>query len=52
MSNYAVQLLKNERDILKHILDTWSIKGYEEAKKDRMNKLKQLEDAIKILRDE
>lgn len=47
--NYAIQLLEKERDSFETILDEWKKGQHPEAEKDRIKKLKSLNDAIELI---
>tara|TARA_R110000822_G_C14903786_1_gene449320 strand:- start:234 stop:386 length:153 start_codon:yes stop_codon:yes gene_type:complete len=46
---YAIEVLKKDKELLERCLSNWEINQYPEAKKERLNKLQDLTDAIKIL---
>jgi hypothetical protein len=49
--NYAIEILEKEKQILKNCLSEWQSKNYPEAKAERENRLKNLEKAILIIKN-
>ena len=49
--NYSIQILEREKHILEKCLNEWETKEYQEAKKERENKLKDINDSIIKLND-
>ena len=47
--NYAINKLKDEREQIQTCLTNWEIGTYPEAKNIRYKRVKDLDDAIKIL---
>jgi hypothetical protein len=46
---YAIQTLENQAKLLKDCLSEWDATQYPEAHKDRERKLKEVNDALKVL---
>ena len=46
---YAIRILDQEKRLLVEILKTWPKGEYEDQRKDRVRKLRDIMDAIKIL---
>lgn len=46
---YAIELLEKEKQILEKCLSEWDIKQYPEARKEREDRLKSINKAIKYL---
>lgn len=44
--SYSIQILEREKHILEKCLNEWESKEYQEAKKERENKLKDINEAI------
>ncbi len=49
---YAIQILERDKKYLEAALNNWEAILYPEARKDRDQKLKEINEAIKILSDE
>jgi len=47
--NYAIQILKKEKDLLQRCLEDGNWEGYTEAKKDRDKKLEDINEALSKL---
>jgi hypothetical protein len=47
--NYVLELLEKEKSILEKCLTEWESEQYPEAKKERENRLNQINKAISIL---
>jgi len=47
---HAIKILEDEKSILNKVLSEWNIEGYEEAKKIRLKRLKDLNQALKIIK--
>ncbi len=46
---YAIRILDQEKRLLVEILKTWPKGEYEEQRKDRVRKLREIMEAIKVL---
>tara|TARA_R110000782_G_scaffold139199_1_gene231716 strand:+ start:307 stop:582 length:276 start_codon:yes stop_codon:yes gene_type:complete len=46
---YAIEVLEKDKELLKRCLSNWEINQYPEAKKERINKLQDLNNAINFL---
>ena len=49
--NYAIQVLENEIHQLSKIMNEWPVGEYQEAFNDRKRKLKQLEEAVELIKE-
>jgi len=47
--NYAIQILENEINVIQRCLTEWESKEYQEAKKEREKRLKELNEALNKL---
>ncbi len=47
---YAIEILEKDRRLLLKALDGWSPEFYQEAYKDRARKLKEIDEAIDLLK--
>jgi hypothetical protein len=50
MENYAIQVLEKEIYLLKKCLTDWEEHNYNEARKERIKKLNELEQAVRELK--
>ena len=48
---YAIQVLEKDIQQLSKIINEWPIGEYQEALKDRKRKLKQLEEAVELIKE-
>lgn len=48
--NYAIQTLEKEKSLIEKALSEWDCKEYPEAKKERVKRLSELNDAISQLK--
>jgi hypothetical protein len=46
---YAIEILKKEKDLISDALSKWEMEHYPEAKKARVDRLKQLNRAIEVI---
>lgn len=49
MRKYSIEVLEKERQLLNDCLSEWDLKQYPEARKERENRLKDIDETLKIL---
>ena len=49
MGKYAIEVLEKEKYILTACLSDWDLQQYPEARKERENRLKDIEESLKLL---
>jgi len=50
MRKYAIEVLEKEKQLLNDCLSDWDLQKYPEARKERENRLKDINETLKMLR--
>ena len=48
--NYAIELIENEISLLERCLSAWECKEYQDTKKQRDNRINELNEALNVLK--
>ncbi len=50
MRKYSIEVLEKERQLLNDCLSDWDLQKYPEARKERENRLRDIDETLKMLR--